>query len=218
MLTVGILGLENLALSLRIAAMVVPVAAYFLILGLLNSRPHPQMLRGRFDFALLLGALGPLFFAPMAERYAGSPALGTCAVVGIAVGIMLLAPGGKNWVIYNLSHAAARKAVEESLESLGAACEPVPQGFRLSREGAMVRIGGFPLLRNVTVHLLGGSDELARNLESAMTAKVSRLSVEPSSASAAMLLIATAMIVAPLAMVAHRGVPELVRILTDLMH
>jgi hypothetical protein len=214
----GILGLENLALSLRIAAMVVPVAAYFLILGLLNSRPHPQMLRGRLDFALLLGALGPLFIAPLAERYAGSPAVGTCAVVAVAVGVMLLAPRSKNWVIYNASPSIARKAVEESLASFGVASEPTAQGFRLNQEGAMVRIGGFPLLRNVSVHLLGGSDELARNLESAVSARLSRVSVEPNSAAAAMLLIATAMIVAPLAMVAHRGVPELVRILTDLMH
>jgi hypothetical protein len=40
-------GIEQLGISLRIAMVVVPVALYFLILGLLNSRPCPQLLRGR---------------------------------------------------------------------------------------------------------------------------------------------------------------------------
>ncbi|MGB2822184.1 MAG: hypothetical protein WBF17_14465, partial [Phycisphaerae bacterium] len=57
--------MPDLGVSLRIATVVVPVALYFLVLGLLNSRPRPQLLRGRRDFALLIVALSPLFVLPV---------------------------------------------------------------------------------------------------------------------------------------------------------
>ena len=41
----------NMDMSMRIVTVVMPVAVYFLILGLLNSRRHPQLLTGRRDFA-----------------------------------------------------------------------------------------------------------------------------------------------------------------------
>ena len=59
-----ILGSADLGSTVRVATVVVPVAVYFLILGLLNSRRRPQMLSGRLDFALMITALSPLFLVP----------------------------------------------------------------------------------------------------------------------------------------------------------
>jgi len=67
-----ILSTGQLSASLRVAAVVVPVAVYFLVLGLLNSRRHPQLLRARRDFLLLIAALCPLFVLPVLEWSAGS--------------------------------------------------------------------------------------------------------------------------------------------------
>ena len=45
---------EQTALFLRLVTVLIPMGMYFLLLGLLNSHQHPQLLSGRRDFTLLL--------------------------------------------------------------------------------------------------------------------------------------------------------------------
>ena len=86
-----ILGSENLGRALQIATTVVPVAVYFLVLGLLNSRRHPQMLSGRLDFSLMIAALSPLFLVP-AVQYVGASLLTiTGLVVALTAGVLVSA-------------------------------------------------------------------------------------------------------------------------------
>ena len=70
--------------SAEIATVVVPVAVYFLVLGLLNSRPHPQLLSGRLDFALLTAAISPLFAVPVL-RYFGISLLSVATAVALGL-------------------------------------------------------------------------------------------------------------------------------------
>ena len=82
------LAADNLTLSLRVATMVVPVAIYFLVLGLLNSRSHPQLLTGRCDFSLLILALSPVFVLPVLNYFGATlltVPLGIAAVFGCVV-------------------------------------------------------------------------------------------------------------------------------------
>ena len=211
------LSSAQLEAALRIAGVVVPVAAYFLILGLLNSRRHPQLLSGRWDFALLIAALSPLFLLPALSWVGASPVGALAAAGALAGGAMLLAPKRRTWVVYNLPAAQARHVVERALASLGVTAEPDDAGLRLEGERAVVRIGGFPLLQNVLVKLQGGSEEFARRFEAALSRTLAGVNTEASPAAAAFLLVATAMLVAPLTLIAHRA-PEIVRILTDLLN
>lgn len=211
------LGSENLSISVRIATVVVPVAVYFLILGLLNSRKHPQLISGRLDFALLIAVLSPLFVLP-ALNYVGISLWSVlAAVAAVAGGIMLVAPRGPTWVIYNMPAAHARQAIADALGALGLGCTPVEGDLHLADQRAVVHISSFTLLRNVSIRLRGGSEQLARRFEAALSQRLASVHAETTPTAIGLLLVATAMMVAPLTLMAHR-VPEIVRILTDLLY
>ncbi len=204
-----------LGLSVQIATVVAPVAVYFLILGILNSRRHPQLLSGRQDFALLIAALSPLFVLPVLE-YVGTSVLTVLAAVAGLVGlILLLAPRGHAWVIYNLSQSEARAAVTQALRRTHAAFREAPAGFALGDGKGRVEIGGFPLLRNAWVRLRGAEASLAGRFGADLSAVLAETRAEHNATGVSLLLVATAMLIAPLTLVAQ-DVPEIVRLVTDL--
>lgn len=201
----------------EVAAVVAPVALYFLVLGLVNSRPNPQLLSGRLDFAILTIAICPLFVLPLLG-YFGVSALSLAATAAIlAVGAAVLAPRGRMWVIYNMQAEQARRAVASALRRMGVAFEARPDGCALPDIQARVQVGGFSPLRNVTIRLHGADKALAGRFEQALGQVLRSHEAQTSPMAVSLLLIATAMLVAPLAMMAHR-VPEVVRLLTGLLH
>ncbi|HUS47213.1 MAG TPA: hypothetical protein VM098_03775 [Phycisphaerae bacterium] len=207
---------EYLITSLRIATVAVPVGVYFLILGLLNSRKHPQLLTGRQDFALLIAAISPLFVLPVLQHVGISPWTVAAAAAGVAGLILLLAPRGRAWVIYNLSQADARKAVARALSRIGMAFEESNKGFSLSEAKGFVEVGGFPLLHNVSVRLRGADKRTSARFEQALAPVVACVETETNPAGISLLLVATAALAAPFVMIAQE-VPEIVRLLTDLL-
>ena len=64
------LGLEQYGLPLQVAAVVIPAAVYFLLLGLLNSQRTPQLLRSRTDFILLILAFSLSLMIVLERRWA----------------------------------------------------------------------------------------------------------------------------------------------------
>ena len=209
-------GTEYLTVSLRLATVVVPVAVYFLILGLLNTRGHPQLLTGRRDFALLIVALSPLFVLPVLG-WLGVSGLTVVLVVAVVAGcIWLLAPREGVWVVYNLPQGMAYDVVARALKAMGLGFERAENGFRIPSQNATVEISGFWLLCNVSVRLRGG-EGLGRRFEEQLARTLASVRVEASPMAIAMLLVATGLLVAPLTLVAHRA-GEIVRILTDLLY
>ena len=211
-----VLGVEQLSISIRVATVVVPVAVYFLILGLLNSRRHPQLLSGRQDFAVLLVAMSPLVALPVLS-VVGPSLLVVLGIVGALVGgIFLLAPPKGSWVIYNIPAGEAVRAVEQALRGMGLKTQRQDSLIRIAEENATIQIGGFRLLRNVSIRLRGGSEDLANRFAGALASVLSGARAETSPTAVALLLVATAMLVAPLALMA-RHAPEIVRLLTDML-
>jgi len=210
------LSLGSVDVSLRIAAGVAPVALYFLILGLLNSRRHPQLLTGRRDAALLVAVLGPLFVLPVVN-WAGASWL-TLASVAAALGAGAFLLGGRraSWVIYNLTVDQACGAVGQALEAMGMEFRREAGMFHLAGGDAAVRIDSFPLLRNVSVHVRGCDDRFARRFERALLGRLTAIRAETTPMALALLLVATAMLVVPLALVARQA-GQIVRTLTDLL-
>ena len=203
--------------SLRIATVVVPVAIYFLVLGLLNSRRHPQLLTSRQDFVLLVAAMSPLVIIP-ALSILSSAVLAIGIVVGVGAAAVALFAGKQStsWVIYNLSHAQAVSILERALDRQGLGFTPTAGGLDLPGEKAFVEVKSFPLLRNVSINLRGGNAELAGQISGQVAAVLARTPAQTSPMAVTLLLVATAMMVAPLAMVVQRA-PELVRVLSDLL-
>jgi hypothetical protein len=207
-----VLGFQNVA-PLEIAAVMAPVAVYFLVLGLLNSRGRPQLLSGRLDFAILTAALCPSFLLPLVSWLGFSPlALGAAAV--LVGGVIVLAPRGRNWVVYNVQAAEARSAVARALRKLGLEFHDDGAGYALN--GASVRLAAFAPLRNATIRLVGGDRQLVRSFERALGEVLHSYEAQTSPMAVSLLLVATAMLVAPLALMAHR-VPDVVRLLTGLI-
>jgi hypothetical protein len=209
-----LLASEHLALPLRLATIVVPVAVYFLILGLLNSRRHPSLLGARQDFALLAVALSPLALLPLLSMMGFSPVSLAVSAAIVAVAAAVLAPRGNSWVIYNLSAEEARRLVARALADCDTDAQTDAGRFTLPGGGEM-EISGFGLLRNVTIRMRG-SDDLAGPFEAALAKRVAACHSAPAPMAMALLLVATAMLVVPMMMVAQRA-PEIVRILTDLL-
>jgi len=206
----------QLGQSLHVAAIVVPVAMYFLILGLLNSRRHPQLLTGRRDFALLFGALSPLFLVP-AVSYLGASPLGTLIVIAaVAAGVALVLPRRHAWVIYNLPAEGAVDTIGAALREANLNPTATGRGFRLREDNAFLEITAFPLLNNVSLRLRTADESLAQRVEASLANRLAETRTDTSPMAVSLLLVATAMIVAPLAMVAPR-VPEIVRLLTGLL-
>jgi len=191
---------------------------YFFMLGLLNSRPRPQLLSGRTDFILLTAAMLPVFFGPVLG-YLGVSVWGLLAAAGVmlAGAAVLAPPRAGSWVIYNASASEALRASERALRTAG---EPfLRQGRKLVVAGgdAALRLRSVPLLRNVSVCAEGACPPgLTRRFAAALGEELGRIHTRPSRMAVTFLLLATAMMVAPLGLFADR-MPELVRILTDLV-
>ena len=207
---------EQLDFAIRITAIIAPVACYFLILGLLNSRRRPQMLRGRLDFALLIGALSPLFI--VAVLHWTGPAVSTALLTGAAVvaGIFLLAPRGETWVIYNIAPEQARRSVRLALDATGIGWQPCANAIVLADGQGRIEVSSFPILRNVAIRL-AVSPQVAEKFAAELARTLNNVETQTSAMASALLLVAAAMMVAPLALMAGQA-GKIVRILTDLLN
>ena len=205
----------QLAALLDIVTVVAPVGVYFLILGLLNTRRCPQLLSARRDTAILLLALSPLLGVPLVRYGMLSPLGGSAGLAALLAVGAVLAGRGHKWVIYNIPAGRARQAVARALDRADIAHQPDRNTFHLPRGGAVV-LSVFPLLRNVSVRWTGGNEADARRFADELATLLDHVPAETSPMAVSLLLVATGMLVAPLALLAGRA-PELVRLLTHLL-
>jgi len=205
----------QLVISMRVTLVVVPVALYFLVLGLFNSRQHPYMVRAQIDFALLAGAISPLLVIPVAGYFQWSP-WAVVVIVGLLAAVgRLMAPRGHRWVIYNISRDRAMRLASRAMEDIASVHS---RGDTLCSDGNDVRcrIRPLPLFRSVGVQLQAPRDVDAAAFERRMAELAHRVPAQTSPAVVSMLLVAMAMLVVPASLVArHTG--QLVRILSDLL-
>ena len=200
---------------LSIISVVVPIAVYFLILGLLNSRSRPQLLRSTEDGVLLGGSMS-LVFIPVAVSQLGTSVTALMVVAaGLAAATWMLVSPARAWIIYNLTPSAAREAVAKALSAMGLADSCQDGRFSLS-EGVTLEVRHFPLLRNTSVRLTGGDRPLARQFEAALASRLNATQTEANPAAAACVLVATAMLIVPLTLAAHES-GQIVRLISDLL-
>lgn len=209
------LGMEQLATTLRLAAIVAPVALYFFLLGVLNTRRRPQLLTARQDVAMLAIALSPIVFQP-AMAYLGG-GLGTLlgCVLAVAGLIWLATPRGRSWVIYNVTPRQGRYLLQDALTVTGRSVRATADGFEIDDGWGQVELGGVAVLRNLSFRFRGGQDAFWQTVETQLAERLERLEPIPSPAAVMLLLLATILLIAPLAMMAPHA-PELVRLLTEL--
>jgi hypothetical protein len=209
---------EYFSSQMHLATVVAPVAVYFLILGLLNSRKHPQLITGRQDIVLLAAALSPALILPLAD-YLGGPALAMLAVglAALAVGVLARGTSSGSYVVYNLTHKQAQQALERALRGLNIRYDCQGRRISLPDHDAYLEVSSFALLRNVSIRMRQGDPQLCRRLAAQLGGVLGGIEAQTSSMAVGLLIVATALLLAPLVTVVHRA-PEIVRILTDLLH
>lgn len=206
-------------LSVQVALVVVPAAVYFLLLGMLNSRPSPQLLSGRTDFFILNAAFFPLVCVPVLNAFGAAPWTVLGAVALLLGAARLLGPARQgNWVVYNISLPEALRVAERALREMD---EPFSrQGRRLALGNRPVTLSfsSVPLLRNVSISVQGhGGDGFCADFQARIGGQLSAVRAPVSAMATAFLLIATALLAAPLGVLANR-MPEMVRLITDWVH
>jgi len=194
---------------------IIPLAGYFLILGLLNSRRRPQLLRSSEDAVLLLGTLSLLFVGPLAGQLGPRVALAVYAA-GAATGIgWMRFSSPRAWVVYNLPNSDVRRAVAQALTHLSIPFDRSEGGFVLPG-GSELEVRPFPLLRNTVIRLRGRMDGFAAPFEEAFSRSLRMAEAQPHPAASACVLLATVMLVLPATLAAERA-GEIVRIIADLL-
>jgi len=210
-----VIGIENIPVPESVITVVVPVAIYFLILGLLNSRKSPQLLTGLEDSLLLVGC-GVLLAVPTILSFFG--ATGLAITIGLAVvgtAACLFRSRSRVWVIYNLPAVCADKLVEDVLKAMGKPFIRDGDQFLLAGNGR-VEVSSFALLRSVSVRLHECDEQLRRQFGEILGRATARMSAETSPGAMALLLVAMAMLVAPLTVAAHKA-GEIARFISDLL-
>ncbi|HEU5119152.1 MAG TPA: hypothetical protein VFT74_21360 [Isosphaeraceae bacterium] len=131
--------------ALQVALAVGPLAAYFLLLGLLQSTRRPTVLPGPIDFALLACALGGLVvFGPVgwvltATLFPGPSLWARLALLSAYVLLILIwAPrSGRRLIVYNIDHDGLADALRDAVLQLDPSThfEPTVRGFEDHEHG-----------------------------------------------------------------------------------
>lgn len=210
-----LLSARDILMSFSLTQIVLPVATYFLILGVLNTRKRPQMLTGLEDTVALCGAMS-MFFWPVAIAWLGGQVFWGIILVAVLVSIgVFMTYRPRSWVIYNLPADQARQIVLDVLTDLGWAFEDTGSEIRLAH-GESISFDGFAILRNVTIRLHGAPDSHGKVFASALSAKLGTIPAERSIPASVMLAVALAALVVLAGVLAPHG-PEIVRQITEFL-
>jgi hypothetical protein len=212
------IGSDQLGLSIQAAVVLAPVAVYFFLLGLLNSQRCPQLLSARADFFLLTAAMLPIFCLPVLLSVGASVWTLLVAIAAmLAAAAVLAPPRSGQWVVYNISAAEALRAAESALRAMGEPFHREGRDLICPSAGVSLRLRPMGLLRNVTFAAGGeGAARFAGRFEPLLSRELERVETTGRAMASTFLLLATAMLVAPLGLFADR-MPEIVRIITDLV-
>jgi len=213
-----IISSEQLGLAVQAAVVMAPVAVYFFLLGLLNSQRCPQLLSGRADFFLLTAAKLPIFCLPVLMHLGASFGALVLAIAAMATAAALLAPARSGqWGVYNISAGEALRAAERALGLMGEPFRRDGRKLECPRAGVTLRLRPLALLRNVTFSAVGDDSRgFSGRFQARLSSELQQVPTTVSPMASAFLLLATALMVAPLGLFADR-MPEVVRILTDLV-
>ncbi|HUU22340.1 MAG TPA: hypothetical protein VM389_07360 [Phycisphaerae bacterium] len=211
-------GVDPMGVLGNTAIVTVPLAIYFLLLGLLNTRSRPQIVSSRLDFIVLNACLFPVVCVPALSLVARSPAASAAILAAAGAAVALLAPARwSGWTIYNISVPEALRAVERALHDAGEPFRRHGRTLRLTASDATVSLRPVPLLRNVSIAVEGPDAAMVgRRMDAVLSGELARIPARPTAAGVTLVLAATVLLIAPLGLFADR-MPEMVRLIADLV-
>jgi hypothetical protein len=192
-----VLTIGNIMIPVSLMAVLLPLAVYFLILGLLNSRSRPQVLTGAEDGLILIGAMSALFWPTIVVNF-GIPLLAAVLAGSIVIaGVIMRWLCPRTWVIYNLPENQVERLWDSLMDAVGASPTQCDGEWELP-DGAIVTLDRFPLFRNVSIHLRGGDETVRRQLGRTILDRMAATTTDTAPAAMMLLLLAVIMLAWPL--------------------
>lgn len=204
--------------ALLLIAYIVPIAVYFLFLGLVNSHARPYLVSSRTDFIALTCVLAPLLIAPIPTLAAS----GLLWLLAIGAGVLawvffaMLPAADAGWVIYNISASRGRAVVDACLRELGWFGTWDDNAWH--GDAGRLYVTALPVLRNVSVHLEFAGAQAPRrtaDLARAIEARLGRVEQLPSTTGACMVILGIGLLALPVWMMG-RHIQDLVEAVAHL--
>lgn len=188
---------------LRFAIACVPLAAYLLLLGVVNLRRRPLLTTGAADLAALGAALTGFVFIGPIELFC--PAHLTADLgnfvwlllllsywVSLALAVLVLRP---RLVVYNVSLEQLRPAVADAARQLDPEARWAGNSVSLPRLGVHLHLEGFGVMRNTSLVACGSEQNLGGWLvfRRAMQRSLANLQVQPNPRSMSFFLLGSMM-------------------------
>src|SRR5262245_24142022 len=170
---------------LMLVGNVLPVALYFLILGLINSHARPYLITSRSDFLALTSVLLPVLIWPVPDFVRGGfygPLAAGLLVAG-AFFWYLLPCRDAGFVIYNITTTQVVQVLQQSLRNLGLAGSWRQHTWTADGLPLSIELRSFSLLQNVAVHVEARGDvahALARRIGAQLECRLQSISQLPS--------------------------------------
>jgi hypothetical protein len=203
---------------LRLAIALVPLAAYCLVLGILNARRRPYLTSGGADLATLGAALtglvliGPVeLFRPdlASAEYGNYIWLFLLVFYWLCLWLVVLLARPR-LVVYNISGEELRPILAETARSIDPQARWAGDGLSLPTLGVQLHVETFEIMRHVSVIASGDKQDLAgwRRLSGELFLKLEPLNVASNPRALGLVLVGIGLMSASIAhMLAH---PQLV--------
>ena len=189
---------------LRLTIALLPVASYFLLLGVINARKKPLLTSGGADLATLALAVSGLVFVGPIELFrpeAATTEFGSYIWLFLVLlywlGVWLIVLLGRpRLVVYNISMEELRPIVAEAARSLDAQARWAGDSLSLPTVGVQLHLESFEIMRNVSLVASGGQQNLAtwRQLGGLLAERLENLTVEPNPRWLGIVLVAIALL------------------------
>jgi hypothetical protein len=194
---------------LRLSIALVPLAAYLLLLALVNLRRRPFLTTGGSDLAALglalsgLAFVGPLeLFRPEAATAEFGNYIWPIMLVFYWLWVLLVVLVGRpRLVVYNVSAEELHPVLAEAASRLDPDSRWAGSSLALPNLGVQLHLESFDLMRNVSLAASGGRQNLDgwRQLARALAAALRPVRVKPNPRGVGFLLVALVLMAGSLA-------------------
>ncbi len=206
---------------LMLVGNVLPIALYFLVLGLVNSHARPFLITARTDFVTLSCALMPILLWPL-PTFVGS-GMTWLLIVGLvfAAGLFvwMLKTAGTGFVIYNIDQSCCRRILDGAIRATGFKGRWTDDTWQDDAGLVAIHVRKFALLRNITLHIETDDPAAAKRLPqfaAELDRRLATIAQLPSTRGVCLVIIGVALMILPMWMVG-RHIHDIVEAVSNIL-
>lgn len=205
---------------LMLVGNILPVAVYFLVLGLINSHAHPYLISSRSDFLALTSVMLPVLLWPVPDFVRGrmyGPLIAGLLLAAVVFYYMLPARDA-GFVVYNISRSRCLKLLRQAIQSLGLSGRWQDNVWTSEDAAITIEMREFSLLHNVALHVdVEGDDarSLVHGIEVQLGQRLQSVSQLPSTMGAGLVVVGVMLLILPMWMVG-RHIDDIVDAMTHI--